>query len=347
VALTLTASQPTIQSGATNNTAVVTVTAHKFYGAVVPNQLINFSVSNNGQLTSASGVTDANGQTQTTVSYGPDKSNRVLVVTAEVPSSTSSLHPVTVTGTSLEAIPGNDLVQGSADTSSWSIRLTDADGQPIQQPVQIEVHDLTTSSLALLNFDLSSGGQVVTQTIDSTGFTRFDMTAGSRPYRFPYAVVVRYGSQSSREDRSVQSKDSNATVTEGRGTNLPRTAVGSSKPPSVSWLVPQQGGAVGPTKVAYGLTGYADIDVNVLAADGNPNVVHLRGTKATQCSVRPMNDTVGCSVGPDGTLRIWYEAADNLELPAGTYSGQFWVKGVYGSTVFQESLDIFVSITKQ
>ncbi|WP_157378454.1 trypsin-like serine peptidase [Burkholderia ubonensis] len=66
---------------------------------------------------------------------------------------------------------------------------------------------------------------------------------------------------------------------------------------------------------------YASIQLPVRDRAGKQAVVRLRGYRATDCSKRSMNSTIGCGGGPTSSLILEYQAADNPDLPAGTYDG--------------------------
>ncbi|AIP34199.1 carbohydrate binding domain protein [Paraburkholderia xenovorans LB400] len=66
---------------------------------------------------------------------------------------------------------------------------------------------------------------------------------------------------------------------------------------------------------------YASIQLPLKNQMGRAEVVRLRGYRATACSRRAMQSTIGCASGEYSTLRLEYLAADNPNLSAGTYDG--------------------------
>lgn len=66
---------------------------------------------------------------------------------------------------------------------------------------------------------------------------------------------------------------------------------------------------------------YGSIQLPLKNQAGKAVVVHLRGYRATACSRRSMESTIGCASGEYSTLRLEYVAADNPDLPAGSYDG--------------------------
>jgi V8-like Glu-specific endopeptidase len=66
---------------------------------------------------------------------------------------------------------------------------------------------------------------------------------------------------------------------------------------------------------------YGAIQLPLKSQSGKTVVVRLRGYRATACSRRSMESTIGCSGADYSTLRLEYVAADNPDLPAGTYDG--------------------------
>jgi len=171
--LSLITSSPQMPS---DNSVPATITAivRNASNQLVAGAVINFQAST-GAITPvqtvlgkganvAAGTTDANGQAQATLSTPGDPSNRTIVVTATVgTTSTSGTVNVNVVGTTLTVTGPATLVQGSVGT--YTVALTNSSGQGIPNEVV---------TLASANGNTLSTMSVTT---DSTGQKTFTMTA--------------------------------------------------------------------------------------------------------------------------------------------------------------------------
>jgi V8-like Glu-specific endopeptidase len=81
-------------------------------------------------------------------------------------------------------------------------------------------------------------------------------------------------------------------------------------------------GQQGPNAVENKPSGsYAKLAVPLRSASGQVQVVHLRGTRSTACSTRPMNASVGCQADQWSRLTLSYLPEDNPNLARGVYQG--------------------------
>jgi hypothetical protein len=130
--LTLTTDRTEIRSGQTNNVAVVSARAVSKAGAPVAGVVINFNSDSGNFIDSTSIATDAAGVATTRVSYGQDKNNRSLTVSATTGAdggATVNATPlrIQVTGTTVQVSGPPQIEQ--LDTGVVTATVLDADGQ--------------------------------------------------------------------------------------------------------------------------------------------------------------------------------------------------------------------------
>jgi hypothetical protein len=141
----------------TDNSGAITIFASVVddRNVAVPEAIITFKATG-GVLSDLTALTDENGTAEVTFSSGYlDKSNRQVVVTAEV-NSLSAQVPISITGTTATATAvRTSLVIGGEDTDTLTIDVTDAGGNPIYDTVvTLSVADGSTGSVS---FSATSG----------------------------------------------------------------------------------------------------------------------------------------------------------------------------------------------
>ncbi|MBO1347430.1 MAG: trypsin-like peptidase domain-containing protein [Hormoscilla sp. GUM202] len=120
---------------------------------------------------------------------------------------------------------------------------------------------------------------------------------------------------------------------------------------TVYYVVPEQTDAFGPqTAIWSGQPGYSEIKVSLkdLLTHDIAEVI-LRGQRSSGCNaLKKMNDGIMCYDYQQGPLTLTYHEEDNETLPAGMYTGSFYVlaRGWHDHSVNQY-LKIDVEIKKQ
>jgi len=168
---------------------------------------------------------------------------------------------------------------------------------------------------------------------------KFDVDARGwhRPYneRLPISVDVR---------NLVQGR-----VTTTASWQSPNFAEAGSKG-TVYYIVPAQPGATGPTSPIWsGHPGHSIVKVLVKdASTGFERQISLRATRSSGCGAHPMNDGVQCYAAKQGPLTVSYNAADNTDLPTGTWRGVAHVraKGWHDHAI-DEAIRVNVDIEQQ
>jgi len=142
--LSLSLSQTSVQSD-NSDTATVTATVLDTSNAVLPGRSVSFK-ANGGQLSSATGETDANGQSSVDFSSGTaDRSNQVATVSATVAGLSPVQIPIQITGSTLTLSTDNTaLTDDGLKTASLTIAAKDAGGIGVAN--------------AEIKFDVSGGG---------------------------------------------------------------------------------------------------------------------------------------------------------------------------------------------
>jgi protocatechuate 3,4-dioxygenase beta subunit len=161
--ISLSSSAAQIKTGQSNNTATLTATVIGSDGKPMPNVFVSINADGNGVVQPASEVvTDSDGVATATLTYGTDRTNRNINVSASAGTVSSSSITVAVTGTTVALTTAANIVQN--DTQIVNATVSDADGNPVEG---------VTVSLA------SSAGNAISpasQTTESDGVAGFNIT---------------------------------------------------------------------------------------------------------------------------------------------------------------------------
>ncbi|RKT98647.1 hypothetical protein C7H84_35940 [Burkholderia sp. Nafp2/4-1b] len=202
--IALTASQPQIQSGASNNQSTITATVKSAGGTLLANVPITFVANNNGSITPSSTTTDAHGSATATLTYGADRSNREIKVTVTANGVSRSI-PVEVVGTTLSINWPYETPLGA--TTQYSVSVVDKDGNPIESvPVSISVTGNASSP------DSSP-------TTNPSGVAYFNVLGANSKGLF--SIAVTYGEQQESFNGAVGDP---FTKIDANGNALPYTA---------------------------------------------------------------------------------------------------------------------------
>jgi hypothetical protein len=188
---------------------------------------------------------------------------------------------------------------------------------------------LKVSYHAADNAGLPSGEWKTNFDVDATGLQR------AYKERLPISVEVRNIVQG-RVTKTVSWQSPNFAQAASRGT--------------VYYIVPAQAGATGPASGVWGgQPGHATVKVLVKdASTGFERHLSLRATRSSGCGAHPMNDGAQCNDYKQGPLTVSFHAADNTDLPTGTWRGVAHVraKGWHDHAI-DEAIRVNVDIEQQ
>ncbi|MDD2699891.1 MAG: Ig-like domain-containing protein [Sideroxydans sp.] len=149
--ISLSASSTSVKSDGSSST-VLTATVLSASNAVLAGQAVSFSAST-GQLSIASGVTDANGQLTATFSGGTSGVNRTATITAVSDAVTTQL-PLQITGSTITATSSSNSVSDDG-ASSVTVTFTALDAG--NTPVTGTAISLTKSGVGNISYTPTSG----------------------------------------------------------------------------------------------------------------------------------------------------------------------------------------------
>ncbi len=220
-----------INTGQTGNTATLTATVIGSNGKPVRNAVVAFNPDGNAVVTPNAVVTDRNGIATASLTYGADRSNRTILVTATAGKVGSNPVSVTIGGTSIRLTIPTGVQQ--RDTTVVRATVTDADGIGVENlPVSLSSSLRSMIDSQSVNTDTSGQAEFAVTPTETGTDTLTAIIAGAsdtQPMTVSAVTVAAISLTTStstiRSGSSGNTSTLVAQVTNPNGTPVPGVAV--------------------------------------------------------------------------------------------------------------------------
>ncbi len=274
------------------DSATLTITARDKNLAGAGGVIIDLN-TDAGLLSASQVTTDESGTAIVTFSSGPDRSNRIVTITASSGRLTKEL-PLTMQGTTLSLVSSkNSLLANAGDTAALTVTALDAAGLP-----QSNVSLILVSTLSNRLTAGSASGRSVTVVTNASGQATATLTALNTP-GVDTIVATGVGAQASTEVNvsstqfSFTAPAENSTIAVGATTTLTLTSTSDIGAPVANQAVS-----------FYTTGGYFDAVINktetvaLTNANGQAHVTYTAGSTATPV------DITATATGKNTALRL-------------------------------------------